>query len=67
MAKKLIKSALDRHDDGDREYMAGTVLYHLERKEDAWKYFDVANDKSEGRCFIGADKKEYSDFFKNKA
>ncbi|WP_300490702.1 hypothetical protein [Flavobacterium sp.] len=65
-AKKLMNSALDRHDDGDREYMAGTVLYHLERKEDAWKYFDVANDKSVGRCFIGADKKEYSDFFKNR-
>ncbi len=32
----------------------------------AWKYFDVANDKSEGRCFIGADKKEYSDFFKSR-
>lgn len=65
-AKKLMKSALDRHDDGDREYMAGTVLYHLEREDDAWKYFDVANDKSEGRCFIGADKKEYLNFFKSR-
>lgn len=65
-AKQLMKSALDRRDDGDREYMAGTVLYHLERKDDAWKYFDVANDKSEGRCFMGNDKKEYLNFFNSK-
>lgn len=61
-----MKSALDRHDNDDREYMAGTVLYHLERKDDVWKYFEVANDKSEGRCFTGADKKEYLTFFKNR-
>jgi len=65
-AKKLMKSSLDRHDSGDREFIAGTVLYHLGRKDDAWKYFDVANDKSEVRCFIGADKKEYLIFFKSR-
>lgn len=65
-AKKLMKSDLSRHDSGDREFMAGTVLYHLGRKDDARQYFDVANNKSEGRCFLGADKKEYKDFFKSK-
>lgn len=54
-----MKSALNRLDDGDREFTSSTVLYHLERNDDAWKYFDIANDKLEGRCFIGADKKEY--------
>lgn len=64
-ARKLMQSDLERHDSGDREFTAATVLYHLERKDDAWKYFDVANDKSEGRCFLSSDK-EYLKFFKSR-
>ena len=64
-AKHLMQCNLERQDDGDREFKAGTVLYHLDRKDDAWKYFDVANDKSGGRCFKSADK-EYSEFFKSR-
>lgn len=65
-ADKLMKSDLTRFDSGDREFMAGTVLYHLGRKDDAWQYFDVANEKSEGRCFINNNNKEYLKFFKSK-
>jgi tetratricopeptide (TPR) repeat protein len=64
-AKELMKSDLNRYDSGDREFMSGTVLYHLGRKDDAWQYFDVANDKSEGRCFLSSDK-QYLKFFKSK-
>lgn len=62
-AKQIMICSLDRYDSGDREFMAGTVLYHLGRTDDAWQYFDVANDKSEGRCFLSSDK-EYLTFFK---
>jgi tetratricopeptide (TPR) repeat protein len=64
-ARKIMICDLNRYDDGGREFISGTVLYHLGRKDDAWQYFDVANDKSEGRCFTSSDK-EYLKFFKDK-
>ncbi|MEL1244171.1 hypothetical protein AAEO56_07870 [Flavobacterium sp. DGU11] len=64
-AQHLMQSSPDRYDSGDREFMAGTVLYHIGRKDDAWMYFDVANDKSESRCFESTDT-IYREFFESR-
>lgn len=68
-AKKWVKlnskSNLDRHDAGEREYLAGKVEYELGNHENAKKYFKIVDEKSKGRIFQQGDIKYYK-FYKKK-
>lgn len=68
-AKKWVKlnskSNLDRHDAGEREYLAGKVEYELGNHEKAKEYFKVVDEKSKGRIFQQGDVKYYK-FYKKK-
>ncbi|PET38834.1 hypothetical protein CN514_24115, partial [Bacillus sp. AFS001701] len=48
---------LERIDSGEREFLSGKVAYETGDISAAKQYFNMANEKSEGRCFIDVDKK----------
>ena len=62
---ELFKCGLHRIDSGEREFLEGKIALELGEFEMAKKYFTIANEKSEGRCFEDEDKK-YIKFFKVK-
>ncbi|MFB7142114.1 hypothetical protein ACFCYN_20930 [Gottfriedia sp. NPDC056225] len=64
-ADVIYSCGLDRIDSGEREFLSGKVTYEMGDISAARSYFDLANEKSEGRCFINEDKK-YVEFFKQK-
>ncbi|PEJ59971.1 hypothetical protein CN692_04120 [Bacillus sp. AFS002410] len=64
-ADVIYSCGLDRIDSGEREFLSGKVAYEMGDISAARSYFDLANEKSEGRCFINEDKK-YVEFFKQK-
>ncbi|PEC47442.1 hypothetical protein [Bacillus sp. AFS096315] len=64
-AEVIYSCNLDRIDSGEREFLSGKVAYEMGDISAAIRYFDLANEKSEGRCFIDEDKK-YVEFFKQK-
>lgn len=55
--EKIFLCDLTRFDDGDREFLAGKVAFELGDLNRAKMYFNVANEKSEGRCFLDEDEK----------
>ncbi|NFA44214.1 UNVERIFIED_ORG: hypothetical protein B2H98_06425 [Clostridium botulinum] len=57
-------SALDRVDDGDREFIAGRLAYEQGDLGIAKELFTIANIKSEGELFKGKEKKLYRDLIK---
>lgn len=62
---ELFKCGLHRIDSGERELLAGKVAFESSEFDMAKKYFTIANEKSEGRCFEDESKK-YIQFFKRK-
>jgi hypothetical protein len=56
-ADKILKCDLERQDDGDREMWMGKVLYESGKIDEAKNYFEIAFNKSEGRCFVDDDAK----------
>ena len=64
-AEEIFTCGLDRIDSGEREFLSGKVAYEMGDISAARQYFKIANEKSEGRCFIDEDKK-YIEFFKQK-
>jgi hypothetical protein len=64
-SNELFKCGLHRIDSGERELLAGKVAFELGEFEISKKYFTIANDKSEGRCFEDEDIK-YVKFFKKR-
>jgi tetratricopeptide (TPR) repeat protein len=62
-ADEIYHCHLERIDSGEREFLSGKVAYAMGDLSTANRYFLVANEKSEGRCFENEDKK-YLKFFK---
>lgn len=62
-SERLFQCDLERIDSGERDFLAGKVVFELGDFEVAKKYFTIANAKSEGRCFEDEDKK-YIKFFR---
>lgn len=62
---RIFQCDLERIDCGEREFLAGKVAYESGDFEKAKKYFIIANEKSEGRCFT-SNEGEYLRFFKKK-
>ncbi len=60
---KLFNCGLHRIDSGEREFLAGKIAFKLGEFDMAKKYFSIANEKSEGRCFEDEDI-QYIKFFK---
>ena len=56
-AYKILKCDLERQDDGDREMRLAIVLHESGKMDEAKKYFKIAFQKSEGRCFVDEDAK----------
>jgi len=49
----LYVSDFERIDDGEREFLSGTIYYGLGKLNVAKEFFDIANKKSERRSFEG--------------
>lgn len=56
-ANKMQTCDLQRHDDGDREFWKGKVLCESGNMQGARNAFEIANQKSSGRCFVDEDDK----------
>jgi len=65
-ADKIFQCDLERIDSGQREFLVGKVSFELGDFKAAKRYFSVANQKSQGRCFKSQDGK-YLKFFNQKA
>lgn len=63
-SEKLYLTGFMRIDTGEKEFFAGKVAYELGELETAKEFFNIANNKSEGRCFEDEDSK-YLKFFKS--
>ncbi|MEH7607795.1 hypothetical protein [Priestia megaterium] len=53
----LYTSDFERIDDGEREFLSGSIYYELGELNVAKEFFDISNKKSEGRSFEGQDVK----------
>lgn len=60
----VFKADPERYDSGEREMYAGQVEYECGNLEKSYEYFEIAKNKSSGRCFRRCDKK-YKDFYLN--
>ncbi len=56
-AFEVMKCDPERPDIGEKEFLVGKVLFESGEQSEALEYFRIANDKSEGMCFEGEDKK----------
>jgi hypothetical protein len=52
----------ERIDSGDRDFIAGTIAHAMKDTNEAFRFFKLAFEKSEGRIFEGEDPK-YKKFF----
>ena len=59
------KCGLNRIDSGEREFLSGKVAFESGDLDKAKQFFEIANRKSEGRCFSSEDGK-YLKFFEKK-
>lgn len=59
---KIFTADPERRDAGEREMWAGRVEYECNNLDKAMNYFEIANKKSGGRCFLQKDKK-YKEFY----
>jgi tetratricopeptide (TPR) repeat protein len=65
-ANRIMKCDLERIDSGEREFLHGKIHFELNEFDDARKFFKIASQKSEGRCFEDEDKKYFKFFKKEK-
>lgn len=54
-----------RIDSDDKEFIAGKVAFELGDLETAKEFFNIANKKSEGRCFGNPKNVKYLKFLKS--
>lgn len=54
---KIFYADPERRDSGEREMWAGRVAFESDDKDKALEYFNIANKKSRGRCFLTKDEK----------
>ncbi|WP_342559049.1 hypothetical protein [Metasolibacillus sp. FSL K6-0083] len=64
-ADKIFLTGFDRIDSGDKEFIAGKVAFELGDLETAKEFFNIANKKSEGRCFGNPKNTKYLKFLKS--
>lgn len=53
-------------DFGESEFISGKVALELGKEEDAYQFFKVADEKSEGRVWKGEKDMKYFKFFKSR-
>lgn len=64
-ADKIFLTGFARIDSGNKEFIAGKVAFELDDLETAKEFFNIANNKSEGRCFGNPKNTKYLKFFKS--
>ena len=53
----LFDCALHRIDSGEKDFLAGKIAFEKKELESAKEHFNIANEKSDSRCFEGEDEK----------
>ncbi|MED4402853.1 hypothetical protein [Metabacillus fastidiosus] len=62
---KIFLTGFARIDSGEKEFISGKVAFELGELEIAKEFFNIANNKSEGRCFGSPKSTKYLKFFKS--